>query len=180
MPRRKKSSRKPIEQYEHTGKERLNNPPVGLVKPENDPEGPKKGYEYDPRLDPQLVWAGQAEHTSFDVPTVSLHVHERIGPKTILEAVRRQADEPAELTQLSMFERPEEKPPPREALDLYQHAHGWTNHPVAGDSLLVMSSLLEKEGMASKTLKDWFVREAEKYLENLESHQSLRTEGTSR
>jgi adenine-specific DNA-methyltransferase len=41
-PRGKKPSRKPIEQYEHEGETRLNNPPVGLVNPENDPEGPKK------------------------------------------------------------------------------------------------------------------------------------------
>jgi len=151
MPRRKKPARKPIEQYEHTGEERLNNPPVGLVKPENDPDGPKKSYQYDPHLDPQLVWSGKAEHTSFEVPTVSLHVHERIDPKTILEAVRRQNGEAAPgAVQLSMFERPEEKPPLREALDFYQHAHGWTNRLVAGDSLLVMSSLLEKEGMAGK------------------------------
>lgn len=85
---RSKSSRKPIEQYEHTHETRLNNPPVGLVKPETELEESKKKYEYDPHLDPQLVWAGKAEHTSFEVPTVSLHVHERIDPKTVLEAVR--------------------------------------------------------------------------------------------
>lgn len=146
----KKPSTKPIEQYEHTGKERLNNPPVGLVKPENDPDAGKKTYQYDPHLDPQLVWAGKAEHTSFDVPTASLHVHERIDPKTILEAVRKQDSEPDAPVQLSMFERPEEKPPLREALDFYKHAHGWSNRLVAGDSLLVMNSLLEKEGMAGK------------------------------
>lgn len=35
-------------------------------------------YEYDPHLAPQLVWTGKAENTSFEVPTVSLHIHERI------------------------------------------------------------------------------------------------------
>lgn len=38
---------------------------------------------------PQLIWAGKAEHTSFEVPTVSVHVHERIEPRTIIETVRR-------------------------------------------------------------------------------------------
>jgi type I restriction enzyme R subunit len=38
----------------------------------------KKIYSYDPHLDPALVWAGKSEHTSFEIPTVSLHVHERI------------------------------------------------------------------------------------------------------
>jgi adenine-specific DNA-methyltransferase len=40
------------------------------------------------RQEPYLNWAGKAEHTSFEVPTVSLHVHERIDPRTIIEAVR--------------------------------------------------------------------------------------------
>ena len=60
------------------------NPPVGLVTQQTDPPvTSRKTYEYDPHLDPQLVWAGKKEHTSFEVPTVSLHVHERIDPRTI-------------------------------------------------------------------------------------------------
>jgi len=47
----------------------------------------RKTYAYDPHLDPQLQWAGKTEHTSFEVPTVSLHVHERIDPRSIIEAV---------------------------------------------------------------------------------------------
>jgi adenine-specific DNA-methyltransferase len=66
-----KSAKKPIEQYEHKDKQRANNPPVGLVTPETDRDAGKKQYAYDPHLDPQLVWAGKAEHTSFEVPTVS-------------------------------------------------------------------------------------------------------------
>jgi hypothetical protein len=83
------SKKKPIEQYDHKGKKRVNNPPVGLVTPATDREIGKKSYAYDPHLDPQLVWAGKAERTSFEVPTVSLHVHERIDPRTIFEASRR-------------------------------------------------------------------------------------------
>lgn len=70
-----KSKKKPIEQYAHKGKQRANNPPVGLVTPQTDKESGRKTYAYDPHLDPQLVWAGKAERTSFEVPTVSLHVH---------------------------------------------------------------------------------------------------------
>lgn len=65
MPRAKKSNKKPIEQYDHKGKERVNNPPVGLVTPETDRESGKKKYAYDPHLDPQLNWAGKAEPISF-------------------------------------------------------------------------------------------------------------------
>ena len=147
-PRRRTSqSKRPIESYDHRGKERLNNPPVGLVTPETDRDEGRKTYAYDPHLDPQLQWAGKEEHTSFDVPTVSLHVHERIDPRTIIEATRkRNGSKP----QLSLFEAPEENPPIRQAIEFYKHSHNWTNRLVAGDSLLVMNSLLEKEGMAGK------------------------------
>ena len=91
MARQKKTeTTRPIETYEHSDKKRVNNPPVGLVTPDTDPDaGTKKTYAYDPHLDPQLQWAGKAEHTSFAVPTVSLHVHERIDPRTIIEAVQQ-------------------------------------------------------------------------------------------
>ncbi|MGD9840604.1 MAG: site-specific DNA-methyltransferase, partial [Candidatus Bipolaricaulis sp.] len=142
------SPKRQVEQYKHKDKERLNNPPAGLVTPETDPDaGQKKTYAYDPHLDPQLVWAGKAEHTSFEVPTVSLHVHERIDPSTIIEAVLKRN---GEQYQPSLFETPEENPPIRQAVEFYKHAHGWSNRLIAGDSLLVMNSLLEKEGLAGK------------------------------
>ncbi len=141
-------TKRPIESYEHKDKLRVNNPPVGLVTPQTDPDGgAKKSYAYDPHLDPQLQWAGKAEHTSFEIPTVSLHVHERIDPRSIIEAVRKINEED---NQLSFFGQFDENPPLREAIKFYQHAHGWSNRLVAGDSLLVMNSLLEKEGMAAK------------------------------
>lgn len=143
---KKSSKKKPIEQYDHKGKKRVNNPPVGLVTSETDKETGKKIYAYDPHIDPSLQWAGKAEHTSFEVPNVSLHVHERIDPRTIIEAVRKKNGQNFE--QLSLFASQEENPPLREAIEFYKHAHNWSNRLVAGDSLLVMNSLLEKEGMA--------------------------------
>ena len=141
--------KRPIEQYDHKGQQRRNNPPVGLVTEATDRDLAKTTYAYDPHLDPTLTWAGKAEHTSFQVPTVSLHVHERIDPKTIVEAVRRRNGIPLAV-QGSLFESAAENPPLREAIDFYQHAHAWSNRLIAGDSLLVMNSLLEKEGMAGK------------------------------
>src|SRR5579862_5662565 len=169
MPRGKTSGgkppKRPIERYEHRDKKRINNPPVGLVTPETDPVAPthktydhvgpvpsvkpRQELDYDPHLDPQLVWAGKKEHTSFEVPTVSLHVHERIDPHTIIDAVRKRNGSPLPV-QASLFERREENPPLREAIDFYRHAHGWSNRLIAGDSLLVMNSLLEKEGLAGQ------------------------------
>ena len=140
--------KRPVEQYQHEKEERLNNPPVGLVTPETDRETSSKTYAYDPHLDPALQWAGKAEHLSFSVPTQSLHVHERIDPRAIIEAVRKKNGSNYE--QLSLFADQEENPPLREAVEFYQHAHNWSNRLIAGDSLVVMNSLLEKEGMAGK------------------------------
>ncbi len=149
LPRGRQSKKldKDIEQYKHTKVERANNPQVGLVSVDTDPDVPAVKYQYDPNLDPQLVWAGKAEKTSFDVETVSLHVHERIDPKTIIEAVRKKKPQ-QQLT--SFFESAGEHPPYRDAIEFYRHKHGWSNRLIAGDSLLVMNSLLEKEGMAGK------------------------------
>lgn len=107
---------------------------------------------------PYLQWAGKAERTSFEVDTVSLHVHERIDPMSILSAVRKggpgeksakPADE-AKMRQASLFEAPFENLPLRDAVDFYRHDKGWANRLVSGDSLQVMNSLLVKEGMAGQ------------------------------
>ncbi|HAH08435.1 MAG TPA: site-specific DNA-methyltransferase, partial [Elusimicrobia bacterium] len=142
--------KKPIEQYDHKGKTRANNPPVGLVTAVTEKEAGKKTYAFDPHLDPRLEWAGKMEHTSFEVPTVPLHVHERIDPKTIMEAVRKRNGDGFSQMQLPLFESPRENPPLREALDFYKHSHNWSNRLIAGDSLLVMNSLIEKEGLAGQ------------------------------
>jgi adenine-specific DNA-methyltransferase len=150
-----KPDKKRIESYAHKDKRRANNPPVGLVTSDSEPvTAQRKTYAHDPHLDPQLIWAGKAERTSFEVPTVSLHVHERIDPKAIIAAVRTNGERAkpgnGKMTQLSLFEEPAEYLPLRDALDFYKHPHGWTNRLIAGDSLLVMNSLLEKEGLAGK------------------------------
>jgi adenine-specific DNA-methyltransferase len=110
---------------------------------------------------PYLQWAGKAERTSFEVDTVSLHVHERVDPMSILSAVRKggavdqkakptkDADQSA-MRQASLFEAPFENLPLRDAVDFYRHDKGWANRLVSGDSLQVMNSLLVKEGMAGQ------------------------------
>jgi adenine-specific DNA-methyltransferase len=110
---------------------------------------------------PYLQWAGKAERTSFEVDTVSLHVHERVDPMSILSAVRKggtadqkakpakEADQGA-MRQASLFEAPFENLPLRDAVDFYRHDKGWANRLVSGDSLQVMNSLLVKEGMAGQ------------------------------
>ncbi|MDQ3020574.1 MAG: site-specific DNA-methyltransferase [Bacteroidota bacterium] len=145
------SNKRPIEQYEHKDKDRVNNPPVGLVTPDTDIDFPKKKYSYDPHLDPQLQWAGKAERLSFDVDTVSLHVHERIDPRSIMEAVRKKNGSNYE--QESLFQ---EEVPLKNAIEFYKHRHNWSNRLIAGDSLLVMNSLIEKEGLAGQVQMVYF------------------------
>ena len=140
-------ARRKIETYAHAGAERANNPPVGLVTPETDRDSAAREWAHDPHIDPRLSWAGKAERTSFEVPTVSLHVHERIDPRTVVAAARK--GNGARL-QPSLFAAPEENPPIRQAIEFYRHRRNWTNRLVAGDSLLVMNSLLEKEGLGGQ------------------------------
>ena len=116
---------------------------------------------------PYLQWTGKAERTSFEVDTVSLHVHERIDAMSILSAVSKRQNtikkgaagasgtcaggqKHAQSFQPGLFEAPFESVPLRSALDFYKHDRGWANRLVAGDSLLVMNSLLQKEGMAGQ------------------------------
>src|SRR3989344_1060910 len=136
-----------VKQYTHDDKKRANNPPVGLVTAETDHLNGKKNYEYDPHLDPQLQWAGKKEGTSFDVDVVSLHVHERIDPLTIIENAKKK-EESAQLQLSHYFEQ--DVRPIREAIEFYKHKQNWSNRMIAGDSLIVMNSLLEKEGMTEK------------------------------
>ena len=143
-----RAQKRKVENYTHPEEKRVNNPPVGLVTADTDRDAGMKVYAYDPHLDPTLQWAGKAERTSFEIPTVSLHVHERIDPRSVIEAVRRKNGE--DFVQGSLFSMLEENPPLREAVEFYKHKHNWSNRLIAGDSLLVMNSLLEKEGMAGK------------------------------
>ena len=80
------TQKRPVEQYEQKGKQRTNNPPVGLVDAKSsDAAKGRKKCAYDPQTDPTLIWAGKAERTSFEIPTVSLHIHERISLPFALE-----------------------------------------------------------------------------------------------
>ena len=100
---------------------------------------------------PYLAWTGKAERTSFEVDTVSLHVHERIDPASILSAVRKKLKGGKEVPlQYNLYEAPFESLPLRQALDFYKHEKNWSNRLIAGDSLLVMNSLIHKEGMAGQ------------------------------
>lgn len=161
MPRKAKavvddtSKMRDVETYTHDDKKRTNNPPVGMAQHDRGEEKVKT-YQYDPHLDPTLQWAGKAEGMSFEVPTSSIHIHESIKPLNIIARVTKEyskAEKGQVEGQMSMFaaETPAERMRRRrESIEFYQHGVDWTNRLIAGDSLIIMNSLLEKEGMAGQ------------------------------
>ena len=146
-------SKKDIKNYKQTGK-RKNIPEVGLVSSATDKVGEKKKYAFDPYLDPQLQWSGKVEKNELEIDTVSLHVHERIDPKTLIEKLKSKSEskvpQGSGQLELNFFDNPGFEKPLNKALQFYEHEQDWSNRLIAGDSLLVMNSLLEKEGMAGK------------------------------
>lgn len=144
-----------VEAYTHDDKKRTNNPPVGMAQHDK-AEEKVQTYQFDPHLDPTLQWAGKVEGMSFDVPTSSIHIHESIKPHSIIARVMKEYSNALEGQvegQQSMFEAEtpaERMRRRRESIEFYQHGVNWTNRMIAGDSLVVMNSLLEKEGMAGQ------------------------------
>ena len=144
-----------VEAYTHDDKKRTNNPPVGMAQHDK-AEEKVKTYQFDPHLDPTLQWAGKVEGMSFDVPTSSIHIHESIKPHSIIARVMKEYSNALEGQvegQQSMFEAEtpaERMRRRRESIEFYQHGVNWTNRMIAGDSLVVMNSLLEKESMAGQ------------------------------
>lgn len=150
MPKNRKLKKDiSLGQYQHNKVKRVNNPQVGLVSSDLDTKPKKKVYQHDPYIDPTLSWAGKAEGASFDVDTVSLHIHERIDSKRIIKQVLRKATDSTPI-QPSLFEQPSENLNTEKEFDFYSHTKNWSNRLIAGDSLLVMNSLLEKENMTGK------------------------------
>lgn len=144
-----------IDYYAHDDKKRTNNPPVGMAQHDK-AEEKLKTYQFDPHLDPTLQWAGKAEGMSFEVPTSSIHIHESIKPLNIIARVTKEYSDTEDgqvKGQLGLFEAEtaaERMRRRRESIEFYQHGVNWTNRMIAGDSLVIMNSLLEKEGMAGQ------------------------------
>lgn len=95
---------------------------------------------------PFLDWTGKAERLSFDVPTLPLFVHERLSTKAILETLK--AHERDRQMELQLFGDPQLSL--AQQLEAYEHTGGWVNRLILGDSLVVMNSLLEYEGLGGQ------------------------------
>ncbi|MBU0640305.1 MAG: site-specific DNA-methyltransferase, partial [Planctomycetes bacterium] len=119
-------------------------------------------YPRDPSLDPQLVWKGKDEQDAADlaVPVVPVYIQEKIHPRAIVddllaEARRQQqahgqdarATQPQQLDLFADFNGIEAFD---HRVEFYQHEQSWTNRMILGDSLMVMTSLAEKEGLKGK------------------------------
>ena len=94
---------------------------------------------------PFLNWAGKAERHQISVPTVPLFVHERHSTKAILDGIRHRK---AKGTTLDLFG--DARMDIGERLDAYEHQGPWQNRMILGDSLQVMNSMLEFEGLGGQ------------------------------
>lgn len=154
MPPKKKTPKPapttaaPVSSYKHD-KTRVRIPTqeesVKLSRREKKPV--KKTYAYDPSLDPELIWSGKQEAgTEFSVPTVPIYVQEHVAPEALIARLKSGASDDRQM--LLFGETAEDQF--QKAVEFYKHEDNWQNRLVLGDSLLVMNSLLEKEGMRGK------------------------------
>ena len=145
----KTANRRNIEAYTHDDVKRKNNPPAGMARHDAEPDT-RKTYAFDPHIDPTLDWAGKKEGLSFEVPTSSIHIHESIKPHKIIHSVQVVGDDYIEKQPQFIESDIDRLRRRRDAIEFYQHGIDWTNRLIAGDSLVIMNSLLEKEGMAGQ------------------------------
>jgi adenine-specific DNA-methyltransferase len=97
---------------------------------------------------PFLNWAGKAERSSFEAPTLPLFVHERLSTKAIIETLKGHKRD-KQMDMFDLFGDPQ-LAIHEQILRAYEHKGGWTNRLILGDSLVVMNSLLEYEGLGGQ------------------------------
>jgi len=153
MARNKANKSIPVETHKH--KDKRTNIPTEELRDfvAEDEKKPKTMlYPRDPSLDPQLVWKGKDEQDAKDlvVPVVPVYIQEKIHPQALIEDFRRTAKEgqPGQADLFSDFNGLPEDFDKR--VDFYHYEGNWQNRMILGDSLLVMTSLAEKEGLKGK------------------------------
>jgi adenine-specific DNA-methyltransferase len=103
-------------------------------------------------LDPQLVWRGKDEQDWSDlvVPAPPLYIQEKVQPKVLIDDLRRQTEKSAPkkaAPQFDLFADFNGLPSEDAKTEFYQHDAHWSNRMILGDSLQVMASLAEREGL---------------------------------
>ncbi len=156
MARKPKAS-KQVETLTHEDASRPNIPTAEyqsvMKREEQDPV--RVAYERRNRdLDPQLVWRGKDEQDWSDlvVHAPPLYIQEKVHPKVLVDDLlrRTEADEKAADPQPDLFADFGGLPEGDTSTEFYQHEANWTNRMVLGDSLQVMASLAEREGLRGK------------------------------
>jgi len=159
MPLRKTTKQsKQVETLKHEEAKRRNIPTAEHQSVMAEDEKIPIRVAYDRRnrdLDPQLVWRGKDEQDWSDlvVSAPPLYIQEKVHPKVIVDDLRRQSQERAETTQdtqLDLFSDFNGLPKDATATEFYKHDANWTNRMILGDSLQVMASLAEREGLRGK------------------------------
>ena len=156
MPRPRRRERT-VEALRHEEDTRTNIPTAeyqSMVREEQ--EAPlQKAYQRRNRdLDPQLVWRGKDEQDRSDlvVNVPPLYIQEKVHPKALIADLMRQSQKGRqdEGVQLDMFADFNGLPEGADRTDFYQHDGYWSNRMILGDSLQVMASLAEREGLQGR------------------------------
>jgi adenine-specific DNA-methyltransferase len=115
-------------------------------------------YPRDPSLDPQLVWKGKDEQDAhpLEVPAVPIYIQEKVHPQALIELLRDTAKEGEREPELTLFDDFNGIDDFEKKVDFYHHDQHWSNRMILGDSLLVMTSLAEKEGLKGKVQTIYF------------------------
>jgi adenine-specific DNA-methyltransferase len=155
---KKPASKKTVETLTHDGEKRRNIPTAemqSVVKPEH--QGPMRAA-YDRRnrdLDPQIVWRGKDEQDWSDlvVNAPPLFIQEKVHPKVLIDDLLKQTEKgerSGREYQHDLFHVFNGFPEGADRTDFYQHDQNWSNRMILGDSLQVMASLAEREGLRGK------------------------------
>src|SRR6266498_3923464 len=152
-----KPSTKTIESLTHNEARRKNIPTAEyqsvLQKEEERPKTIK--YPRNTDLDPQLVWRGKDEQDWSDlvVQAPPLYIQEKVHPKVLIDDLLRQTREQRDHevgAQPDLFADFNGIPKGVDRTEFYRHEQNWSNRMILGDSLQVMASLAEREGLRGK------------------------------
>ena len=151
---RKQRQLKAVETLTHEGENRKNIPTAEYqpVMREEELNPVQVAYERRNRdLDPQLVWRGKDEQDWSDlmVQAPPLYIQEKVHPKALIDDLVRHsaADDASSSEQINLFADFNGLPEGTAGTEFYQHDANWSNRMILGDSLQVMASLAEREGL---------------------------------
>ena len=155
---KKKAVAKSVETINHQEDKRKNIPTAEMTSVMEDKEkyGRKIKYPRNTDLDPQLVWRGKDEQDWSDlvVDAPPLYIQEKVHPKVLIDDLLKQTKEQGEREtlaeggeQLDIFGDFNGLPEEARSTEFYEHEANWTNRMILGDSLQVMASLAEREGL---------------------------------